>query len=290
MARLDLWLSMGMTLLGIPAPGAAEGASAPGEAANDHAHPFLGGFLRESRIVYPLTVGEWQAVGEHLYEDQEYGVSVRYAHGSDVDRWIDVYFYPAGLLSAAEFAEAARNEADLIGQAHRQAGHTGFDIGALHEFSLAGDATDPSTTIPARAVELGYTIHGTAYSSAMTLLLDRLYFIKARYSIAQARLSRADTLRQLEQFTTRLHPRLVVLSTGDCWMPMQVDLATGRATTADGAQMLRRGLPPGCAGDAPLNPVVPDGMREIRLEYHAPAQEHDDPPARSIGIGRSRVG
>ena len=38
------------------------------------------------------------AVGEHLFDEQEYGVAIRYAHGEDRDRWIDVYFYPAGAL------------------------------------------------------------------------------------------------------------------------------------------------------------------------------------------------
>lgn len=286
MTRLGLWLSMGMTLFGIPGLGSAEGADPASDAINGHHLPFLGGFLRESRIVYPLKVGEWEAIGEHRFDEQEYGVSVRYAHGQDRDRWIDVYFYPAGVLSAAQFAEAARNEADLIGQAHRQAGHSGFEIGQLQPFSLASDSADPAAAIPGRAVDLGYSIHGTAYSSAMTLLLDRLYFIKARYSIEQARLSRGETLRQLERFTAQLHPALVVLSTGDCSLSSQGDTRTGRI--AAGAQVLDSRPLPGCAGESPINPDVSDGMREIRIEYRSP--EGEGHPSRSIGIGQVKVG
>jgi hypothetical protein len=280
MTRLGLWLSMGMTLFGIPGLVAAEGADSANDPASDHPQPFLGGFLRESRIVYPLQVGEWEAIGEHRFDEQEYGVSVRYAHGQDRDRWIDVYFYPAGVLSTTQFAEAAQSEADLIAQAHRQAGHSHFDIGDLHAISVAGAA------IPARAVELGYTIHGTAYSSAMTLLLDHLYFIKARYSIEQARLSREDTLRQLEHFTMQLHPRLVVLSTGDCSMSSQIDAGTGRVTRSARSPDVRPLA--GCAGESPINPDVSDGMREIRIEYRAP--DGAGHPPRSIGVGRIKVG
>ncbi|WP_159016323.1 hypothetical protein [Cognatiluteimonas profundi] len=286
MTRLGLWLSMGMTLFGVPGVSAAENAESPSDVSKDHPQPFLGGFLRESRIVYPLKVGEWEAIGEHRFDEQEYGVSVRYAHGRDSDRWIDVYFYPAGVLSAAQFAEAARTEADLIGQAHRQAGHADFDIGELQAFSVASVPVAPAAAIPARAVDLGYTIHGTAYSSAMTLLLDHLYFVKARYSIEQARLSREDTLRQLEQFTAQLHPSLVVLSTGDCSMSSQIDAGTGRVTAR--APVPDGRLLAGCVGESPVNPDVVDGMREIRIEYRAPDGEGH--PSRSIGIGRIKVG
>jgi hypothetical protein len=283
MARLGLWLSMGMTLFGATGVLAAESPDSPGDATRDNPSPFLGGFLRESRIVYPLKVGEWEAVGEHRYDEQEYGVSVRYVHGQDRDRWIDVYFYPAGVLSLAQFADAAGAEADLIAQAHRQAGHSGFDISAVRPFSLASNR--PAAIIPARAVDLGYTVNGKAYSSAMTLLLDRLYFVKARYSIEQARLSRADTLRQLEQFSAQLHPSLVMLSSGDCAMTSQMDAGTGRITarqSLDGRRL------PGCIGEAPENPQVLDGMREIRIEYRAPADAGH--PSRSIRIGRIKVG
>ena len=51
-----------------------------------------------------------------------YGVSIRYAHGEDLDRWIDLYFYPAGYLSSSQFSETAHEEADGIRLAHREAG------------------------------------------------------------------------------------------------------------------------------------------------------------------------
>ena len=44
----------------------------------------------------------------------------------------------------------------------------------------------------------------------------------------------------------------------------------------------------GCDGSDPLNPDVPDGMREIRIEYRAPDASPD--PARPARSSRSGVG
>jgi hypothetical protein len=242
---------MGMTLLGVQDVAAAQAGHASNDADDAQQQPLPGGLLRQSRILYPLEVGEWSAAAEHLYDDQQYGVSIRYAHGQDRDRWIDLYFYPAGRLSTSEFSEMARAEADGIRLAHRQAGNTAVDMGALQGFSPNAGAAN---AIEGVAMDMGFTCDDIAYSSAMTLTLDRLYFVKARYSIEEARLSRHETLQQLQAFVTSLQPRLTLRSAVDDSMTTmgQVDIEASDAT--------------------PL-----DGLREIRLDYRDEADGMPSP-------------
>lgn len=272
--------------------------------------PFLGGFLRETRIVYPLQVGEWKAVGEHLYEQQELGVSVRYMHDKDVDRWIDLYFYPAGVLPEGDFEKIAANEREGLRQARIQAGLPEPDMGELRTFSFEQRAEDGKThRKQGFSTDLSFEFEGQQKSSAMTLMLERMYLIKGRFSAPVARLSRNDTRGMLEGFMAHLLPRLTIDSSGGCWMPLPIErLADGQpppekslasmdkegaskvylladrvlATNPDSVEarvmmtlgMVQLGrLFPGCVGSDPVNPVVPGDMREIRLEYRAPADE-----------------
>lgn len=251
MERLGWWLCAGLEKLGAFESDGAGDAAMSDDAVDDPAGMLFGGVLRESRIAYPLAVDAWQAVGEHLFEEQEDGVSVRYMHGNDRDRWVDVYFYPAGTLSSAQFLQAAQAEAELIRQAHLQAGYMDFDMGRLRSFSFAdGDGR----TLDGCALDLAYTVDDVRYSSAMTLLLDRLYFVKTRYSIEESKLSRREAREQLQAFMARLQPRLAIANTGDGAGSLPGQLA-GLASGAS-----QRGE----AGD------VPPGMRELRLEYHRP--------------------
>jgi hypothetical protein len=249
---------MGMTLLGVQDIAAAHTGHASNDAGDAQQQPLLGGFLQQSRILYPLEVGEWSAAAEHLYDDQQYGVSIRYAHGQDLDRWIDLYFYPAGRLSTSEFSEMAHAEADGIRLAHRQAGNTAVDMGALHGFSPNAGAVN---AIEGVAMDMGFTCDDIVYSSAMTLTLDRLYFVKARYSIEEARLSRRDTLQQLQAFVTALQPRLTLRSVVDAAMTTigQSDVDASDAT--------------------PL-----DGLREIRLDYRDDADGVQSPQPGGVRI------
>jgi hypothetical protein len=241
MTKLGLWLGMGMTLLGVQDMAAAPGAQSADDTGDPQSEPLLGGYLLHTRILYPLQVGEWSATTEHLYDDPAYGVSIRYAHGEDLDRWIDLYFYPAGRLTPRQFSDAAHEEADGIRSAHRDAGSTAVDMGALQPFSPGGHVANADGV----AMELGFTCDDVAYSSAMTLTLDRLYFVKARYSIEQDRLSRQDTLQQLQVFVRALQPRLSLRSVlSGASTPVQLDGDAGESTRA---------------GD----------LREIRLDYRA---------------------
>ena len=115
-ARLALLGGLALLALASLAPAAA----GDGEASA----PFLGGFLKETRIVYPLQVGEWEAVGERLYDAAELGASVRYRSGTDLDRWIDVYFYPVGVVPDSylrQAAQASLQELDTVRDSIEQA-------------------------------------------------------------------------------------------------------------------------------------------------------------------------
>jgi hypothetical protein len=259
--RLGWWLCAGLAKLGALEGGDADAVATSIAADADHTDvPF--GALRESRITYPLVVDAWQAVGEHLFEEQEDGVSVRYVHGSDRDRWIDVYFYPAGSLSVAQCRQAAQDEAELIRAAHVEAGHADFDLGRLRSFSLS-DSGD--MRMDGSALDLAYTADGVRYSSAMTLLLDRLYFVKARYSIEESKLTRRDAREQLQAFVAQMQPLVAIVNFGH-----------GEA------------LPEGAPARADAWTREAPGMRELRLEYHV--AQVDPPSLRSARAVELSIG
>jgi hypothetical protein len=215
MERWGTWFREGLASLGLSGSSGDAANAGDGEQQDDVL--CAGPLPLATRIVYPLRVDGWDAVGEHLFDEQEYGVAIRYAHGQDRDRWIDVYFYPAGALTRAQFAKAARLEADLVRRAHDEARHPGFAMGPLETFGTGLDGTAVNLADEGIAVDLQYHADGTAYSSAMVLLLDRRYFVKARYSVAQAVLSRAQTREALGDFVLRLQSRLSIESVGEGW-------------------------------------------------------------------------
>lgn len=287
--------------------------------------PFLGGFLRETRIVYPLQVGEWKATDEHRYEQQEAGVSVRYAHGDHNDRWIDLYFYPVGTLSDEQVAMLAGQERNALQQAWMQGPDAKEDdLSTLHTVTLRSrDAGDKDKRV-AYSVDLTYTHEGSRRNSAMVVLFDRLYMVKARFSIKDAALSRRKTRKMLEAFMAELAPALTLSSIGGCWMPLRIEpLAVDRpapegsllsmqtngqpteyvypdrvlardpeSVGAKAAMMIGMSMQnrmfPGCDGSESLNPEVPKGMREIRIDYRAPGES--PAPARPTRAARRGVG
>lgn len=324
--------AVGCVLALASASGAAIGAdtatasvtsSAPAGAAKDPAMPLLGGFLRETRVVYPLRLGKWQAVDEHRFDRQEFGVSVRYALSNRSDRWIDVYFYPAGLLSPAEFEQVAREERDALAQVGKQpGGYESMEMGELRDFAYA---RRNGAALSGRSLDLGFTSQGERKSSAMTLQLDRMYLIKGRYSIAAKAASRDQARNSLEEFMADLSGRLTVASTGRCWNPLPIekleagaprpsgavssiskdgrdsaylmgDRVLAREPQSDEAQALMmigmglgKRLHPGCAPPENIEQAVPKDMREIRLEYGAPSDAPAD-PSRLLRSNRIDVG
>lgn len=272
---------------------AGGGATPAADASPSARAPFLGGFLRETRIVYPLRVGEWEAKGEKRYEPQEMGASVRYAAAAS-DGWLDVFFYPAGVLSSDAFALAAEGERDSLRQARLESGDPEPELGPLHSFIVRFPGTDQRDPVKGYSLDMSTRRSDADYVSAMTLSLDRLYFVKARFSVAKGRKSRRGARKTVEAFMTRLVPMLTITSTGDCWMPLPRQLLAEGAALPEGTSDLTVDSRPvmvsvpedrvllavaqagrllrGCDGAEPANPEVDEGMRELRIEYRAPAE------------------
>lgn len=305
-----------LLLLGILLGGAVSAAAEtthPEQATEARAKtPFLGGFLKETRVVYPLRHDGWQAQGEHLYDAQEWGASVRYVDAKHPDRWLDIYFYPAGVLTPEELEQSMRNEREeLLAAAQPGASYRDMELGPTQRFDYRswradGKKGEKST---AYSVDLQMVLNGQLLHSAMTLQLDRLYFIKGRMSAPEGDVSRTALRRQLEKFVAGLTGELSITSTGACWMPMPIEplpasnppdaLLTlsgegvqkavvtrekvfaadpasveAQAAVALGMSMTGR-LIAGCEPVEQINRPVEDGMRELRLEYRATDPEPD---------------
>lgn len=321
--------------------GAAWGGSGAGtgpEAAEAERTPFLGGFLKETRIVYPLRVGPWEAKDEHRYDTPAAGVSVRYADGAHDDRWIDVYFYPVGVLTAEDIAKVAAQERESLRKAWLTEPGSEDDITPLHAVDIAaapsslasavlGAPVPPDEQEPPRkaySVDLAWEKDGVRRSSAMVVLFDRLYMVKSRFSVKQEAVPRADVRRLLERFTIDLDAALAISSSGACWQPLRIEPLDPGAPVPEGGlftvesngEVTERVYPDrvlardpgsdmarfamllgmsmqdrlygGCDSAEPSNPEVPEGSREIRIEY--PAPDSDSGPGRSARSARSGVG
>jgi len=284
--------------------------------------PFLGGFLQDSRILYPLKIGEWVARDEHRYEQAEAGASVRYQHGDLRDRWIDVYFFPAGIVPDDRVRAMAQGTVDGI---RALPGNGGLPAGGLETLRIEfGDDKDRRH---ATLYSSGFMLarDGKRYASAMTLLAKDLYYIKGRYS-GEAAVHAPEALHaELKDFTTRLVRETRLYSTGECWMPppiVQVDAPDPEAagallnTSVDGkalavgfadrveavdarssqailtqfmAHVASGRWVDGCHPPEDMTPHVPDGMRELRFEYRAPPERSDGTTPR-LRSPRSGVG
>lgn len=266
--RLRQWMRAGAValLLASALPAMAQDDKAPAPP------PFLGGFLKETRIVYPLSIGDWEAQGEHLYDQPELGASVRYRHRGHADRWIDLYFYPAGVLPPERLqAETQRLLDELRAAIGQPDYYSEGDFDAPRMFTIAlvqgdDDSDNDNSTIQARSAGMQLSRESSAYHSALVLLVRDLYYVKGRYSVEADALSRDETRAQLEAFMTEAVRATHITSSGDC-----------------GA-----GSVPGCIGAEPQNPVVPEGSREIRLEYRAPDSDVDSD--RRLRSTRSALG
>ncbi|MGY0610990.1 hypothetical protein [Luteimonas sp. A501] len=298
--------------------------AATGEAQDDAPEPFLGGFLKETRVVYPLEVDGWRARDEKLYDAAELGASVRYQSGERLDRWIDIYFYPVGVVQPSHLDQAALRTLQEISTA---SGYREVEAGALRSFDVELERDGESTGIPARSADMRLMRDEGAYHSAMVLLVDRMYYVKGRYSVAAAAMARDEVRSMLEVFVAAMLRDTYIGSTGSCGSPLVIEALpadapvptdAGLSITSDGgngawvvdgrvlardpasdeAQVLAvlamsmDGRPyPGCVDAEPHNPEVPEGHREIRFEYRAPTdtRRHDGrilAPSRA-GIGRA---
>lgn len=298
------WLSVAL-LLAIMATAHAQG-TAP---AVSEESSFLGGFLKETRVVYPLRVGPWEARGEHLYEVQELGASVRYADGTHKDRWIDLYFYPAGALPEARLAQDIQGTLEGIRTTvGRPGGYSEIDIAPVTMRRFSVGTGEQKRSVQAGSTSMRLLRGDKAYSSAMVMLVVDLYYVKARFSAEESVLSRRQVQKQLEKFTTEVVQAMTIRSTGDCWMPPPIvrkdtllrdapgqliktekDGTLSAVAYADRVEALDATSPeavvmqflsvplsgrhfPGCQAPEDMNPTVPADMRELRLEFNVPAE------------------
>jgi hypothetical protein len=194
---------------------------------------------------------------------------VRYRHRGHADRWIDLYFYPAGMLPPDRLQSDTQRLLDELRAAIGQPDYYNEgEFDAPRPFTIAleqGDDNDNST-IQARSAGMRLSRESDAYHSALVLLVRGLYYVKGRYSVEADALSRDETRTQLEAFMTEAVRATRITSSGDC--------GTERV--------------PGCVGAEPQNPVVPEGSREIRLEYRAPDGDIDSD--RRLRSTRSALG
>lgn len=285
--------------------------------------PFFGGFLRETRIVYPLTVGKRKALNESRFDSPGDGVSVRFAEGAD-DEWIDVYIYPVGALSPDDVRVVAENEREGLKRHWLQgSGAKQNDLSELRVLKLPMEKDEAARRV-AYSLDLTYEAKEIRRHSAMVLAFDSLYMIKARYTTKDPRHSRRTVRRRAESFFKELLPRLTVSSTGGCWQPLPLEKLVAGAAIPEGAVLtiskgdeatehifpdrvlttdpesvsamasmtlgmhLLNRVHEGCDGAESLNPDVPEGMREIRIDYRAPAT--DASPVRSPRLQRVGVG
>lgn len=290
----------------------ASAAAAAQEAHGPTAAPdeFLGGVVAESRILYPLQVGSWMAESEHRYPDQRLGVSVRYVDNLK-QRWIDLYFYPAGPQVAQMLAAVSASERVSIGLAARAEARTA-EFGDLAPLTLGGPGAD-AAGVP--AWELGLRYRGEGLASAMLLFARQMYLVKARASAAEPPATVGSLQGELRAFMESVADRVRIASTGTCWLPARIELvprlpdpqqalasyrdgdevaavvlgdralvATGQADRAtEIAAQLAGSLYPGCVAPKLIEPEVPPALREIRIEYRRPQRAPDlrAPPAAS---------
>lgn len=227
--------------------------------------PFLGGFLRESHIVYPLKVPNgWVMQNEHRYDELESGASVRFQREGDVAGWMDVYFYPIGMISKEQLEKLASAEREqlvgvwkdvIIGAPLSELGS--FNVPLKAAISVPEGRQSRPDTITAYAADFTYKHreNGKRYHSVLVFMVDRLYAIKLRYSAEVDKMSREQVRNEAEAFARNLLPQVEIASTGSCGTP---------AMAANGK------MADGCVGDEPIQPLVPEGYRELRFEYPAP--------------------
>lgn len=310
------WLLLPLMVLANMRAHAVE--SAPDDAvvapATQVERPFLGGFLKESRVVYPLRIGAWEALGEHLYELQELGASVRYQDTGHPDRRMDVYFYPAGVMRDSVFEKAVDDTVAEMKQVALDRGTRDFVMDGIESFTIDVDSKSSvreRRTTNARSIAFRSRMDEETFSSAMAMTTHDLYFIKIRYSVPERKMSRDAVRRQAVAFLGKIVRSARIVSTGGCWMPLPIRRLDPGAPPPNDMQgiLMYAGKPGayvyqdhivapdpesaiakvammmimneggrlvwGCDSQESMNREVPDGMREIRLEFHAPEGDPD---------------
>lgn len=197
------------------------------------ARPFLGAYLQETRVVYPLEVGPWVAVDEQRYDQPELGVSVRYRQAEREDRWMDLYFYPAGTMFDPGFVRAFDHEVRQVEASRTQAGHAVETVTSPRTFDAPGEY-DPllgEMAVRPRSTAFTFADGDRRYHSTLTMTVRGLYFMKVRFSM-QAEVADLDAVRaEGEAFLSGFARTVRIHNTGDCWRTLDV-----RDIPADGVK------------------------------------------------------
>ncbi len=192
----------------------------------------LGDYITGSRALYPLRVGEWEAVGEKRYEQQELGVSVRYQDTRKPDRWMDLYLYPAGVTFDPAFARVFQHGVDEIVQIARQRDADDIRLGETRRFATAptpGDGILGDMAVKARSFAMEMPIRDKRYRSVLAMTVRDLYFIKVRYSVEADNASDDEVRQQAEALLAGFAADVRVLNTGSCRQVLQVRPMPGGA-------------------------------------------------------------
>ncbi|WP_282295033.1 hypothetical protein [Stenotrophomonas sp. PS02289] len=220
--------------------------------------PLLGGFLRETSVIYPERIGTWVMVGEHRIDTVPYGASLRYQRPDDSSGFIDLYIYPVGMNTPEAVAEQAKIEREAL-QQNWAPQLVDPPMSALSTFKLPVEPAKPSPyhqprpkTVTAYQVDFGFKREDGAYSGAFIYMVDRLHGIEIRYNAKASSLDRTRLRKEAEKFTREVFPQLSIVSNGSCGLPQM---------GIDGK------LADGCDGIEPVTPAVGEGKRELRFEY-----------------------
>lgn len=271
---------------------------------------YLGGYLQQSRVLYPLHVGGWEALGEHRYEQAELGVSVRYQNAALGGRWMDLYFYPGAPSVDQGFSQAVDQTIAEIESVVRQRDGTAFVPGMVRTFPIPDPAAAylGEHAVKARSYAFDTAMEGAPHRSSMAMSARNLYFVKVRYSVPADAQTTEQARTEAEAFLAAFMAAVRISNTGACFhplkaaaMPEERDESRLLASADDGtvreirvtedhvymtrelladpqaeAQALARGqairdaLRGHCVAPEEMDMAVPDGMREIRFEYGAP--------------------
>lgn len=273
--------ALGIALSGMLAPAlpsAVAGASAADEtpvaqAAEALTLPFLGGFITESRVLYPLQLGGWQAQGEHRYDDPAYGVSVRYRDEKRPQRWLDVYFWPAGKLPPDALRAAIDGTArELAGMAGRQDYYDRIRVGAPEALELQRDDganTEGKATVPAWLLPLQSTKQGQESLSQLGLFVRDMYFVKLRYTAPEADASAAALREESVALLQALQRQVEIVNTGACWGLLPV---------------VAKAVPDAQAAGALMNSAVEGRVTAVAFADRVEARDPADESARLLQV------
>lgn len=183
--------------------------------------------IERSLVEYPLQVGDYRFVEEHVYEPGALGVSLNYASEAHPRTRIDLYFYPVGSITLEWLRQQAEGELEGIRRYGRDSGaYRDVRVGELETHRLAvgpagpeGERVSAEGVLAVMEIETPESVNHSVYA----LFPYHLYLVKLRMSEPH---ERADFDGFRERALGFLRAALVeseVLSTGGCWRELPIE-------------------------------------------------------------------